>query len=232
MAKRKKKAKKSNSLQPLREQLSLMAKEANERASRLTTSNLALKEAKRTRPQSRKNDDVLFRGDIRNYKDLQKEYARITTFMSDWRSTEEGDEFYEAKEKYKGAFGGNWLAKYGETYDKSRINEESAKAAFDLYHRLTELEPEEKIKMLWSKDSSKISYGSENMIIAIYDMVIQGSQQEDIIAKARELIAKNELEMQGYATSEKLSEDYGQLDEDYITSTKEVRRLLDEYSRR
>ena len=231
MAKKKKKVKHSN-LKPLRAELSSLASQANKRASQLSFDNIAIKEARRTLPKSRKKEDVLFKGDIRNLKDIRKEYARIMTFMSDWRSTEEGQEYYERESKYVGAFGGQWLSKYGETYDKSRINEDLATQAFDLYHRLIDEFGEDQAKILWNKDSSKISYGSENMIIAIYVMVEKGFDPEEILKTARNKMILNQLEINQFATKEKYSDDYGSLDDDYISSMKSVKELLNEYANR
>ena len=196
----KKKVKKSSDLSGLRIKMEELASEANERASQLTTDNAALKEALRTLPKSRVESNKLFTGNLRTLKQLKTEYSRIMAFMSDWRSTQEGDKFYENEradlEKYKGAFGGQWLKKYGETYDTSRIDSDLAERAFGLYDRLVEeYQSEDRAKMLWNRNSSKISYGSENMIAAIYDMISTGYMDEDIMAFARKKMEVNYLEL-------------------------------------
>lgn len=216
MDKKKVKKKVHKTLQPLRNELQLLANEANKRVSQLTGNSIPLMEARRTLPKSRKNAKELFTGNIRNYKDIQKEYARVNTFLSDWRSTKEGDKYYQEEmqglKKYEGAFGGKWLKKYGETYDISRIDENLATQAFELYHRLTEEYGEDRARMLWNKDTnSKISYGSENMIIALYDKIENDWDPADIMNWAREKMELNYLEMENYLFGEKSNIDYGGL---------------------
>lgn len=231
---------KKKNLNALRYQISRLAEEANERASRITTDSPLLSEARRTLPKSRKGEDVLFRGDLRSFKDLQKEYSRIMSFMGDWRSTEEGDSYYQSeldllsgRDKYKGAFGGQWLKKYGETFDKSRIDEDKAIEVFKIYRNLVEeFQSEDRARMLWNKDSSKISYGSENMIIALYDMYDSGVDVSDIMNFARLRMERNYLELQGYATQEMMNEDYGMLDLDYLKSSKSRKEYLNAISKR
>ena len=226
-------AKKNLSLNIFRDQLSKMAEQANYRASQLSGSSMALQEAQRTLPKSRRADNQLFTGDLRTLRQMKREYARLQTFMSDWRSTPEGEQFYEDEERganFRGAFGGQWLSKYGETYDKSKIDDEKAKTAFSLYHNLVEeFQGEDRARMLWNKDSSKISYGSENMIAAIYDMVNQGYSDEDIMNYAREKMEKNYLELQQYNEFSKLKYDYGILD--YLNTDKSRKEILNELAK-
>lgn len=226
-------AKKNLSLDIFREELSKMAMQANQRASQLNGSSMALQEAQRTLPKSRRGDNQLFTGDLRTLRQMKREYARLQTFMSDWRSTPEGEQFYEDEERgknFRGAFGGQWLSKYGETYDKSKIDDEEAKEAFRLYHELVEeFQGEDRARMLWNKDASKISYGSENMIAAIYDMVNQGYSDEDIKIYARQRMEKNYLELQQYNEFSKLKYDYGILD--YLNTDKSRKEILNELAK-
>lgn len=227
--------KKPKNLNFLRDELSSLAKKANVRASRLGGSSQALKEAQRTLPKSRRGENELFTGNLRTIKQMQREYARIQQFLSDWRSTPEGEQTYEDErgswEQYKGAFGGQWLKKYGETYDKSKISEDLAKKAFELYDRLVEeYQGEDRARMLWNKNSGKISYGSENMIAAIYDMVNQGYSDLDIMNFAREKMELNYLELQRQADFEKRQDDYGVLD--YLASNKSRKEILNELAKR
>ena len=231
-----KKKKKSSNLSGIRIKLQELANEANERVSQLTTDNYAVREAKRTLPKSRKDADVYFTGNLRNLKDLKNEYARIMAFMSDWRSTKEGSDFYDnektALEQYKGMFGGQWLKKYGETYNTEVIEKDFAERAFSLYDRLVEeYQSEDRAKMLWNKDSSKISYGSENMIIAIYDMVKNGFNDGNIMDMLRAKMETNYIELQRQAVNAASYEDYGQLG-DYFSGDKSRKEILDELARR
>lgn len=229
-------AKKKQNLNPIREELERFAQIANERASRLGSNNIALQEAQRTLPKVRRGDNMLFKGNIQSLKGMKKEYARIMAFLSDWRSTEEGEEYYKAERdlsKYKGAFGGQWLKKYGETFDTSRISEDKAVKAFSLYDRLIEeYQSEDRARMLWNKDSSLISYGSENMITAIYDMVEQGYSEEDIMNMARARMEQNYLELQGRARASKFKYDYGTLNIDYLSTDMSRKEILNELAKR
>lgn len=231
----KKKANKTSNLSGMRIQLEQLAHEANKRVSQLSADNYAVREAKRTRPKSRKGSE-LFKGDLRTRKQIKREYARIMAFMSDWRSTDEGSNFYQAElsnlEKYKGAFGGQWLKKYGETYNTEIIDSEMAEKAFHLYDYLVEeYQSEDRMKMLWNKDSSKITYGSENMIAAIYDMVSKGYDDKDIMDFARIRMESNYIQLQKARQNEQSEQDYGAL-YDYIDDSTLLKEALDELARK
>lgn len=236
MAKADFKKKKSITLEPIREELERFAAIANQRVSQLAPNNKALQEAQRTLPKSRRGENQLFKGNIQTLKGMKREYSRIMQFLSDWRSTEEGDAYYASERdlsKYKGAFGGQWLKKYGETYDTSRISEDKATLAFGLYDRLIEeYQSEDRARMLWNKDSSLISYGSENMIAAIYDMVEQGYDAEDIMQMARTKMEINYLELQHQAEFSRNKYDYGSLNIDYLNSDMSRKEILNELAKR
>lgn len=225
------------SLQPLRERLQLIADAANERVSQLTGSSGALKEAQRTLPKSRREDGELFTGNLRTLKEMKTEYARIQQFLSDWRSSEEGEKYYEEEKeswlKYKDAFGGQWIKKYGETFNTELIDSDLAKTAFDLYDRLVEeYQGEDRARMLWNRNSSLISYGSENMIAAIYDMIARGYSEYDTMQFAREKMEINYLEMQKYGQFEKRNEDYGLLDYFSMDSDKSRKEIIRELNKK
>ena len=224
--------KKIVNLDILRENLGELASTANERASQLSPENQAIKEAVRTLPKSRRGSNELFSGNIRTIKEMRKEYARIQAFLSDWRTTEEGETFYNT-EKYKGAFGGQWLKKYGETFDKSRVTEDLAIRAFQLYDRLVEeYQSEDRARMLWNKDSSLISYGSENMIIAIYDMLARDISDERVFEEARRRMDVNYLELQGMKQRSAQKFDYGQIDLDYLNSNMTRKEIIRELAKK
>lgn len=183
--------------------------------------------ARRTLPPSRKKDEELFSADIKTEKAIMREIARMDVFESSIR-TSIGDNYEEImtsklttkqsdtieqmrQEFYKGAFGGQWMKNNddNETYDKSRIDKDFAEKAFDLYHRLVEeYQSEDYLRMLWSRDS-RVTYGSENVIIAIYDMITQGSYSDsDILEKMREKIEDKYKEIQDMDRRFKTHEDY------------------------
>lgn len=235
----KRKAKKARIME-LQRALTPLVEAAYDRISQLTTDSAALKNAKRTMPKSRTKDQI-FRSDLKREKDLQREYARVTSFLTDWSSTKEGAEYFynekEALEKYgavydkegnliqQGAFGGQWLSTTGETYDTSRIDSDFALKAFELYDKLVEeYQSEDRAKMLWNKES-KVTYGSETMIIALYDMVEQGRSDEEIMSIARRKMEMNYIEMQTQNGRFVGNVDYGVLtDDDYLTSYREERQ--------
>lgn len=104
------------------------------------------------------------------------EATRARVFINDETSTVQGAELYSQQESYKqwaGQFGNqfnNWENKF-KKFNISTISEEQAKVAFAAYRRLEE-----------SEAARIMSYGSENMIIAIYDMVVHtgATNSEDI----------------------------------------------------
>lgn len=171
----------TRSLDPLREQLQVLVNQANQRVDELTNQNLksrALEEAKRSllRSPSRIDDmqsGVLFRSDLDSRAKINRELARVHSFLNDYTSTTAGAGDFETKLKnYKGAFGSHWEAEYGMRYDASRIDEEKAKIAFDIYRRVVERAGGwERAVGIFQGKESLIGYGSENLIIAIYDMV-------------------------------------------------------------
>lgn len=165
-------------LDPLREQLSVLVNQANERVSQLIQGNLtsrALLEATRTRLRQSKrvDDDVEFRADLKTRREINREFARVHTFLNDYTSTVEGANDFQSKlSSYKGAFGSQWQAEYGKNYDTSRIDSDKASIAFDIYRRIVEAAGGwERAVGIFQGKESLIGYGSENLIIAIYDMV-------------------------------------------------------------
>lgn len=105
-----------------------------------------------------------------------EEATRARVFINDETSTPQGAELYTQQESYKqwaGQFGNqynNWENKF-KNYNTKTISEEHARVAFAAYRRLEE-----------SEAARIMSYGSENMIIAIYDMVIhQGYADADAV---------------------------------------------------
>lgn len=165
-------------LDPLREQLNVLVQQANARATEIIDRGLqsrALEEAKRSlkRMPTRVDDDVLFRSDLASRAQINRELARVHTFLNDYTSTVPGANDFQTKlTDYKGAFGGQWEAEYGRRYDINRISEDKAKVAFDIYRRVVERAGGwERAVGIFQGKESLIGYGSENLIIAIYDMV-------------------------------------------------------------
>lgn len=148
---------------------------ANERWKRLD--DLDLRSLAISRAYDESNDRWGF--DVSQLTDrgeIIAEATRARVFINDETSTIEGAELYSQQESYKqwaGQFGGqynNWENKF-KNYNITTISENAARVAFSAYRRLEE-----------SEAARIMSYGSENMIIAIYDMVVhQGlTNSEDI----------------------------------------------------
>lgn len=127
---------------------------------------------------------------LSNPSQVISEATRARVFINDETSTPEGAELYTRQESYKqwrGQFGNqynNWENKF-RRYNVSTISEDNARVAFSAYRRLEE-----------SEAARIITYGSENMIIAIYDMVINNgysdvedlNEIDDIVGQARDLL--------------------------------------------
>lgn len=124
--------------------------------------------------------------------EIVAEATRARVFLKDRTSTPEGAELYTQQESYKeylGQFGNqynNWENKF-KRFNVSTISEDKARIAFAAYRRLEE-----------SEQARIMAYGSENMIAAIYDMVIKSPFSDpddidditDITEQARDLLSR------------------------------------------
>lgn len=102
-------------------------------------------------------------------QDVIEEVTRARVFMADKTSTLEGAELYTAEinsERFRGKFGGEYRKpEYGNKgFDPSVIDEEYAKEVFRSYRKLEE-----------EKQGLIQEYGSENLIIAMYDAKVRGA---------------------------------------------------------
>lgn len=202
------------SLDPIREQLDILVKEANSRVERLIESNVqsrALLEAQRTfkRLRSRNEREGLFKSDLKRRRDINREYARVNQFLTDITSTPEGvlKDSKVIETSLKGAFGAQWKNVYGVNYDKSRIDEDMAKDAFRIYRQLSEeFGGWERISGIYQGIEGLIGYGSEVLINSIYDMVRNNFQEESIMVIGREMIESAERRFEIMA--EKMVSDY------------------------
>ena len=122
---------------------------------------------------SRARDEVgrdYFSFDFANdEQDVIEEVTRARVFMADRTSTLEGAELYTAEinsERFRGKFGGEYRKpEYGNKgFDPSVIDEEYAKEVFKSYRKLEE-----------EKQGLIQEYGSENLIIAMYDAKVRGA---------------------------------------------------------
>ena len=98
-----------------------------------------------------------------------EEVTRARTFLADKTSTIEGAELYTVEinsERFRGKFGSEYRTpEYGNKgFDINVIDEEYAKEVFRSYRKLEELE-----------QGLIQEYGSENLIIAMYDAKVRGA---------------------------------------------------------
>ena len=108
---------------------------------------------------------------IENREDLIREITRARVFLGDEGSTIPGARIETAQiygEQYKGKFGNEYNTEEHNfaRYDTKAIDPEVAKRAFEAYRKI------EEIRALELANSG--GYGSENMIIALYDAEISG----------------------------------------------------------
>lgn len=102
-------------------------------------------------------------------QDVIAEVTRARVFLADKTSTLEGAELYTAEinsERFRGKFGGEYRKpEFGNKgFDPSVIDEEYAREVFRSYRKLEE-----------EKQGLIQEYGSENLIIAMYDAKVRGA---------------------------------------------------------
>lgn len=112
-------------------------------------------------------------------QDVLEEVTRARIFLADRTSTLEGAELYTAEigaEQFRGKFGSKYRTpEYGNKgFDINVIDEEYAKEVFSSYRKLEE-----------EKQGLIQEYGSENLIIAMYDAKVRG---EDPFMQGHHLI--------------------------------------------
>ena len=194
----KKKSKPRVSLNPLREQLKVLVDQANARANAINNQGLlsrAVQEAQRSlKKQSKRVDDnQLFRSDLKTRREINREFARVQSFLGDYTSTITGAQNFDGELKsltdLKGAFGGKWKETTGENYDTSRIDRSIATETFEIYRRVTEAAGGwERAVGLFQGKESLIGYGSETLITNIYNMLVNHEDEENIYNIARDMI--------------------------------------------
>ena len=119
---------------------------------------------------------------VRTREELIREMTRIRVFMNDKGSTIDGARLETVQinaSQYKGKFGNEYNNKENEFahYDIKHIDKDVASRAFASYRRIEEHRAAEII--------GDGSYGSENLIIALYDAEIRG---KDSLAYGEELL--------------------------------------------
>lgn len=224
------------SLNPLREQLSTLVDQANARVAALSNFNAeqrrmnkdevgskALVEAERSKRRltSRDNEDVLFRANLKTRRDINREFARVQAFLGDFTSTIEGaiqfNKDLSLQTDLKGQFGGQWEATTGQRFNTEVIDTDRAKKAFELYRRIEEqVGGWERMVGAMQGYESLLGYGSENMIIMIYDMVSQNIDDENVISIGAQLVNDAITNYETMKINMRSDYDYGVIDRDHV----------------
>ena len=173
----KSRAKKPTSLDKVRKEFQeyqqlAMARVKVLKEQKLLNKSFAYQKAYESKPKTSKGRRWLFDvNDRKSYKAIQREIARIREFLNDDTSTPEGVIWslreLELERKYKGAFGNQWKAQTGGTFDPNRIDEEYIKAAGKVYRMV------ESVKGAYGLLYDEGAYDSETTFAAIYDMVVR-----------------------------------------------------------
>ena len=209
---------KRQSLGPLREQLRVLVDQANRRVQALNDSGLpsrALNEAARTfkKLRSRTGEDELFKADLKTRRQINRELARVHTFLNDYTSTTIGaHDFNTDLSDLSGAFGKNWYQEgvNAHSYDESRIDETTASKTFEIYRKVIEgAGGWERAVGIFRGKESLIGFGSETLVNAIYDMIDNNMREEDIFMTAREMIEEGLEAYREMAAKQVSDYDYG-----------------------
>ena len=135
---------------------------------------------------SKKNIDKYTLANIDSKDELMKRLYDVRIFLNDAGSTLEGahrETIELSSEKYKGMFGNQYNTKdHGyKRYNTNYIDDEYAKKAFETYRKIEETRAAEIVQ--------EGAYGSENLIIAIYDAVVRGYDAYDYGMDALDVFA-------------------------------------------
>lgn len=162
-------AKQADYLQSMKERLEPIINEANRRAEALKFRQLS--SAALLRAEEESGRDYFDIDELTDRSSIIKEATRARVFLADKTSTIEGAKVFTAQLNaavYKGKFGNqyhNWENKY-KNFDISTIDEKIAKEVFRNYRKLEEIRAADIV--------GDGAYGSENLIIAMYDAQIRG----------------------------------------------------------
>ena len=213
--------KKRVSLNPLREQLSILTARANKLVDQLIESNKpsrALFEAQRTfrRLRSRKGQSTLFTAELKDRRQINREFARVQAFLGDYTSTVSGADYFTSDlSDLVGSFS---------NYNRGlphNLDEELLKEVFDTYRRVVEAAGGwERAVGLFKGKESLIGFGSEVLINNIYDMIENGYEASDIISIALDMINEAHRDYELMASKAVGNYDYGVIFDDEETTAR------------
>lgn len=212
-------------LDPMRDMLRVLTERANERVNKLLESgkpSRALFEAQRTlkKQRSRVDDEQLFTADLKDRRQINREFARVQTFLNDYTSTVEGAANFETDlSDLKGAF--KEYRKFDGDWSKIRLDPDKLGDVFDIYRRVIESAGGwERAVGLFQGKESLIGFGSEVLINNIYDMVENGLNKGDIISNALDLIEEAHAVYERMASQQVGNYDYGIIFDDEETTAR------------
>lgn len=228
----KKKLKTRKPLNPLRQKLQVLVTEANQRVENLISSGYdtrALSEARRTMIRFHREQDQLFTAALPRSRDIAREIGRVQAFLADSTSTVSGAQ-KEIAGLTHGLFGGQFRVNGGYGANPDFIDEDTANKVYEVYHKaMSQLGGYERV-MGWLKFSGLTEYGSETLINAVYDMILNADDtaifaaREDksdnspltdedridyLTFKAAKMMEEKIHEAQQYADLQLLGQDYG-----------------------
>lgn len=133
-----------------------------------------------TRTKSKNADDIFSIDDKHRFREIQREVRRAQKFLREVSSDDYDTLDYRMNNYTKlHRFGGDFKDAFGESYDTNVIQKDLAEVSFDIYHRVESDLPRD-----------VLNFGSENLINAIYDMVVaeNGSGETYIAQKQLQLV--------------------------------------------
>ena len=159
---------KRQTLQDLKTEAFPIIEEANRRWSRLEFESLTSTAVERAMESGQEYFSV---DNLETKPEVIAEITRARVFLADKSSTVEGAFIQNAQisaEIYKGKFGNQWKTEENnfKKFDTKVINEDIASEVFRAYRNLESLDV--------NAITGASGYGSENLIIAMYDMAVQG----------------------------------------------------------
>lgn len=129
------------------------------------------------RVQKQQNRDYFDMFDVNTREDLIERVTAIRVFLADKGSTVEGARKETLQTLYGGKFGNEYNNKENNfaRYDISAIDKEKAERAFENYRKL-----EEEWAAVIGREGGDGVYGSESLIIAMYDAEVRGIDSFDV----------------------------------------------------
>lgn len=159
----------AETIQSMKDRLEPLISEANRRAELLYSQGYA--SAALSRAEQETGRDYFTFDDANTRGEIIEEATRARVFLADETSTIEGAKIYTAQlnaAEFRGKFGNQyhtWEHKF-KNFDTTVIDEEIAKTVFSNYRKLEELRA--------ADITGDGAYGSENLIIAMYEAQVRG----------------------------------------------------------